>query len=254
MAWALALLLLLLSYGAFTQAYAPASWASVVFLAFALARRAWAYVPAAALLVLMLPVARWYPAWVWQVPSAGFLLPFVLCALFCAPFRILRARFAWLTRGDIDQISWLLLALVVLVSAVALILWALWTDYLGVATRMLAPLRQAPLWFSLLVLVPGFTVANAAAEELVYRGVLQDALETDWGRMPAVVLCLQASAFAAAHFRGGFPNGKVGYAMFFIYALRLGGLRRRTRGMLAPYLAHVGADAVIGYTLLALVS
>ena len=60
---------------------------------------------------------------------------------------------------------------------------------------------------------------------------------------------LQAGAFAAVHFGVGFPNGLFGYAMVLVYGLALGLLRHRTKGMLAPYLAHVIADLTIGYFL-----
>ena len=63
------------------------------------------------------------------------------------------------------------------------------------------------------------------------------------------VVTLQASAFAAAHVLLGFPNGRLGYLMVFVYGTMLGYLRVRSKGMLAPYLTHVLADLTIGYFL-----
>ena len=50
---------------------------------------------------------------------------------------------------------------------------------------------------------------------------------------------------AALHYAAGFPNGTVGYAMVLVWGMALGWLRRRTRGLLAAYAVHVGADLVI---------
>lgn len=251
---ALVFLLLLTTFDAFAKTDTPVTIASVLFFAAALYRRAWAYVPVASLLLFLFPVAHFYPDWVWRVPTAGFFVPLALSALCCLPFARLRPSFRWFRKGELDQVTWLLVALTSLVSALALILWALWTDYFGVSSQMLAPLKTTPRWINLLVFVPGFAILNAAAEEMVYRGVIQGALEEDWALAKWPLLFLQASAFAAAHYRFGFPNGKVGYAMVFIYALMLGWLRRRTNGMWAPYVAHVAADTVIGVTLVMLVS
>jgi len=85
-----------------------------------------------------------------------------------------------------------------------------------------------PNW-SLWLLVPAalvFSVVNAAVEEAAYRGVVLDAL--DKARITArAALVLQAVAFAALHFRAGFPRGLVGVGLTFVYGLVLGELRRR---------------------------
>ncbi|HYX72145.1 MAG TPA: CPBP family glutamic-type intramembrane protease, partial [Nitrososphaera sp.] len=56
---------------------------------------------------------------------------------------------------------------------------------------------------------------------------------------------IQAGSFAAFHYLAGFPNGVFGLAMVFVYGFMLGVLRRRSRGLLAPWIAHVLADIVI---------
>jgi hypothetical protein len=77
-----------------------------------------------------------------------------------------------------------------------------------------------PDW-PLRLLVPAafvFSVVNAAFEEAAYRGVVLDAL--DAARVAAATaLVLQAVAFAALHFRAGFPRGFVGVALTFVYGL-----------------------------------
>lgn len=165
-------LLLFCSLDLLARSDAVMLWGPCVLLALALRWRAWAYVPAALLLVFLFPASRFYPEWVWKVPAAPFLVSFLLCAVGCAPFPRLRNEFRWIRKGQIDNPTWLLVVLTSLVSAVALILWALWTNYLGYGTEMLAPVKTAPRWFSLLVLVPAFSVVNAAAEEVVYLSLI----------------------------------------------------------------------------------
>jgi len=60
-----------------------------------------------------------------------------------------------------------------------------------------------------------------------------------------ISLLLQACLFGALHFLQGFPRGAWGFGMAFIYGIMLGHIRRKSRGMPAPWLAHVCADLVI---------
>jgi membrane protease YdiL (CAAX protease family) len=66
-------------------------------------------------------------------------------------------------------------------------------------------------------------------------------------------LVLQAVAFAALHFRAGFPRGMAGVGLTFAYGLVLGELRRRAGGLAAPFITHVLTDLVIVTIVLALV-
>lgn len=227
-------------------------WLTIFFLGASLYRREWDLVPCAFLLFFLFVVGLYLPEGVLRFPSAGFLIPSVLTAAVCLPFASLRPAFRWFRKGSLDQVTIFLIVLTSLISALALVLWALWTDYLGLASAMLGTVRSLPRWFLLLIGIPGFAVMNAFAEEIVYRGVIQDALALRFPSRPGLVLGLQASAFAAAHYTAGFPNGKIGYLMTFTYAGMLGYLRKRSDGMLAPYIAHVAADSVIGLTLLLL--
>lgn len=217
-------------------------------------RREAGLAPASLLFFFLFVASRWYPDWVWRMPTASFLVPLASAWLCCFPFASARGSWRWFRKGQLDQATWMLLVLVSLASAIGLILWALRMDYLGIARHMIGPLREAPRWLSVLVLIPTFALMNAFAEEAVYRGVLQDALERCFPGRRQLVFVLQASAFAAAHYQAGFPNGGAGYLMTFLFAYALGVLRWRSNGMLAPYLAHVIADAVIGFTLLLLSS
>lgn len=109
-------------------------------------------------------------------------------------------------------------------------------------------LRRLPLRLIMVFGVPVFALLNALAEEGIYRGVLQEALDRATGGT-TLVLFIQASAYAAAHYAGGFPNGLNGYLMALAYGVALGFIRQWTGGMLGPFLAHFMADLTIGYIL-----
>lgn len=250
--WLLLSLLIVVSVGALSHTYSLVRWGAIVFLVAVLARREWDLFPVGLLLFLLFQGNSWLPDWMIRIPTAPFLIPFLITFLFCMPFRKTRSEFSWFKKGEMDQVTWVITGLTSLLSAMALILWALWTDYLGIASSMLSTFREIPFWFMLGIGIPGFALLNAFAEEAVYRGILQEALRKRFLNGLPLRLVFQASAFAAAHYAVGFPNGKLGYLMTFIYALMLVYLRERSNGMLASYVAHVCADFVIGLTLLLL--
>ncbi len=147
---------------------------------------------------------------------------------------------SWLRRGRLTpELPWLMVITVV-VTAAALVAWQRLLDgqlpqaYVEAATGR-------PLW--LLVLAGAvFSLMNAAVEEAIFRGVLQTALQRVGG--PVVAVVVQAIAFGLLHVVG-VPTGIIGAIMAGTWGLLLGVMRWRTRGVLAPYLAHVAADATI---------
>ena len=147
---------------------------------------------------------------------------------------------AWLRRGSTTWELPLLMVTTIVVTAAALVAWQrlvdgrLPPDYVEAAAGR-------PLWL-LLVGGVGFSLVNAAVEEAVFRGVLQTALERVDG--PVVAVVVQAAAFGLLHVVG-VPAGAVGAVMAGTWGLLLGVMRWRTRGILAPYVAHVAADATI---------
>jgi len=177
-----------------------------------------------------------------------FLLPLILSTLIILPFPATRRALAWMKLGVMDRYSWLLVLLTSVLSVVALLVWAYRTDNLGYGAQSMQAVLHYPGWSILYIGVPVFALINAALEEVVYRGILQEALMHVLTQKWFIVL-LQASAFAAAHFAAGFPNGTVGYLMVFVWGTMLGYLRLRTHGLCIPYLAHVIADLAIGYAL-----
>jgi hypothetical protein len=160
----------------------------------------------------------------------------------------LRGSAGWARRGSFGRDVQALVIASVVISSAALVLWVLLLrpdlgDLLGAS-----PLKAAP-W----VLVPtvvGFATMEAAIEEVAYRGIVLDALDAALGAGWAPVL-LQAIMFGIAHIHG-FPRGWSGVALASVYGLMMGVVRRRARGMFAPWLAHVFADATIACILIAL--
>lgn len=171
----------------------------------------------------------------------NLLIPIIAYLVVMLSVPRLRRSFPWVRSGRIDTTVSLLVLATMVVSGAALFVWhrALAPD-LSVQLRHLPPL---PVW-----LVPvaglGFSAGNAAAEEFAFRGVVMQATDGAFGpgRRSIVV---QAWLFGAAHYLQGFPNGAWGLAMTFVYGAALGVIRRRSQGLLAPWTAHVAADAVI---------
>jgi membrane protease YdiL (CAAX protease family) len=172
-------------------------------------------------------------------------------ALLAAP--ALRDRVTWFRVGQIDRTVGAVMLATVAVATVALSIWATAQPRLDregasltlgeptVLDRLIDQAQQIPWWlFPLAALA--FALLNSAAEELVYRGIVLDAL------LPtgAVAIALQAIAFGAIHLHG-FPSGWWGVAMATVYGAALGWLRIRSGGIAAPFLVHVGADVVIAY-------
>jgi hypothetical protein len=174
--------------------------------------------------------------WPW-----GLLAPFLVFLALTLAFPGLRSRLHWFRRGSIDGTAALLIAATVLVSAGALFLWertikpdlSLHLAYFPAMAAWLVPLAAL-----------GFSAGNAALEEFLFRGVFMQAADSAYGAGTGSLL-VQAWLFGAAHFLKGFPNGWWGLALAAVYGVMLGLLRRRSKGMLAPWTAHAGADLVI---------
>ena len=153
----------------------------------------------------------------------------------------LQGTVAWMRRGSLGVDVWLLVGACAVVAAVALGAWyALFRPNLTDLVAAYVPAAPVEL------LVLGgllFSMVNATVEEGAYRGVIQHGLETAIG-LGMAALVLQAAAFGALHING-FPRGWVGVGLATIYGLMMGAVRRRSGGMLAPWIAHVLTDVVI---------
>ena len=173
----------------------------------------------------------------WPLPLVLALAIYGGVAAVYAPARL---GLSWLRRGSFGPPVRRLVWLTVLVSASALVAWyELARPDVGVLRARIQPLSLVSLPLAAI----GFATVNAAAEEGVYRGVIQYALESSIG-FGVTALLLQSLAFGVAHING-FPSGGAGVGLACVYGLMLGIVRRRADGMLAPWVAHVCADLVI---------
>jgi uncharacterized protein len=92
-----------------------------------------------------------------------------------------------------------------------------------------------------------FSIFNAFCEEVIFRGILFDAFESQWGVRGAVAAT--AFLFGYGHLHG-YPPGLTGAVLAGVYGLALGWLRVFTGGLGLPVIAHIAADATI-FTIIA---
>lgn len=100
------------------------------------------------------------------------------------------------------------------------------------------------------LLVAGFCVANAVAEEVVYRWSLPRLLErAHWGPTAAAVAA--AAAFGLAHL-DGVPSGRLGALMAFAFGVTMAFLAESTGSLVPPILAHAIVDLWIAERIVSL--
>jgi membrane protease YdiL (CAAX protease family) len=177
-------------------------------------------------------------------PGVLFAIPVIAYIVIILFSRKCRGEVSWLARGSFDRISVLLILGIIVISGVALIGW----------TILLSPiLSTMPRVHPGLLILGGFgfALSNALVEELIFRGILWDGLRSLLTSTAAVII-IQSALFGILHWKG-FPSGVVGVSLVFIWGILLGIIRQRTRGLLAPILAHIGADLTIFGILLMMV-
>lgn len=157
----------------------------------------------------------------------------------------IRARVTWLKMGNFNRISIRVSLILVLISALALVTWAVF-----IQKDLSAFKKQMPDWnFGWLLLAGlGFALSNSLVEEFLARALLWEAFGNLFNRIRWVNLA-QALIFSIWHFHG-FPGGSLGVLMVFVWSLALGAIRHHASGMFAPILAHFGADLTIFVILL----
>jgi CAAX protease family protein len=95
---------------------------------------------------------------------------------------------------------------------------------------------------SLLLAGAFFSVANAALEEIVFRGFYWSMIADEWN--DRVALFLTSIMFGALHVHG-YPPGPLGAVLAGLYGLALGLLRWWTGGIGLAFACHIFADATI---------
>jgi membrane protease YdiL (CAAX protease family) len=153
----------------------------------------------------------------------------------------LRQSVGWLRAGRSGRDVRMLILATVVVSGVALVAWTALTK--PDLEHHLALVPALPFWAYPLVAV-AFAFVNAAMEEAIFRGVMMDALDSALGD-GYWSTGTQAVSFAALHYLTGFPSGVLGFFMVLVYGVMLGVIRRRSSGLLAPWIAHVMTDIAI---------
>lgn len=146
--------------------------------------------------------------------------------------------------GDINRRTVSTAAAVALLSCGALWLWLEWMAPDLSIPRSLLPSANAGV---MALALAGFAVLNALIEELIFRGLVQEAFLTSFP--VAVAVGAQGALFALAHAIGGVPDGPTGVVLTFIYGTALGALRQWSKGLAVPLGVHVVTDLFIGVVL-----
>lgn len=171
----------------------------------------------------------------------SILMPLVVYASVVALVPALRHSVGWLRLGRFGADVRRLIVIAVVVSGVALVVWTVLEK--PDLNHHLALIPRMPLWVYPFAAI-GFAFFNAAMEEVIFRGIMMEALDSAIGEGFWSVGA-QAVSFAALHFLAGFPNGLLGFVMVLLYGFMLGIVRWRSRGMLASWITHVVADIAI---------
>lgn len=157
-----------------------------------------------------------------------------------APLRRTSCRFV---AGHCDRFASAASAVVIVLASLALLVYEFLVQP---EVTELASHLPATLLGSVIAAGVYFSVMNALLEEAVFRGLLYDALDSQWGWRAAILG--SAAIFGAGHIVG-YPQGLLGAVLAGIYGLILGWLRRHTGGLAAPVVAHIFADATIFWIL-----
>ena len=173
-----------------------------------------------------------------------YVVPVMVYLTLALSIKRIRKSVTWLRAGHIDGGSLLIIAAVVVLSSLGLVGWVLFAKPdLGIFLDMIPNLP-----FGLMVLGSlGFALSNAFIEELMFRGVLWQVLNGFFYRNLVAIL-LQAILFGLWHWKG-FPGGPSGMVLVFVWGIFLGWIRRRSGGMLGPFICHGCADLAIFWIL-----
>ena len=154
----------------------------------------------------------------------------------------LRQSVGWTRMGKFNGTIWLFILAASVLSSAALVAWVkLASPDLSHYSSLLPVNKSIGM-----LLVNGllFCSLNAAEEEIIWRGVMMEALDSAFG--PGVLsIIIQAASFAVAHYLYGFPNGVAGSLIVFASGIMLGVIRRKSRGIVACWLAHMATDFTV---------
>lgn len=185
---------------------------------------------------LILVVSLFPRVRVWPL---GLLLPLFLAAGILWLVPAWRYKAEWLRFGQANRTTICASILIAVSSLVGLVIWqrVCSPDLSSVARLM--PSDSGIPW---LVMGSLFACINAISEEIICRGVLQEALTVRFGEKHA--WWLQGVIFGCLHLNG-VPQGGIGVVMASVYGIALGWLRRRSAGIGLCCLVHISTDACI---------
>jgi membrane protease YdiL (CAAX protease family) len=197
----------------------------------------WLSLHAFLLLAAVLGGARSWPPlqswpWFWLAPLAVY----AVVVLAIGP---LRRSFPRLKAGCVDARG-IAVGVVLCLATSGVLLGYQWLMHPDVSE--LAAHLPGSLLGSVALAWACFSLLNAALEELVFRGVLYEALLPGWGA-PATV-AITAVLFGLGHLHG-YPPGPVGAVLAGLYGVALGLIRCWTGGLALAVACHVFADATI---------
>lgn len=177
------------------------------------------------------PLFRTWPL-IWIAPLAGY---FALVVL----LRPLRTTFTGWSFGRVNSPAILATIVIAVLSSATLMLFQSWSQPdLHTYASALPKLPGGAILIAGIV----FAILNAFLEELIFRGVLFTAIESQVNTTMTVIIT--AALFGYGHMHG-YPPGPIGAVLAGIYGLMLGWLRVFTGGLGLPVLAHIVADATI---------
>jgi len=184
--------------------------------------------------LLIPPLRRW--PWIWLAPFIGY---FVIVA----GIPRLRQSMCWLRFGNVT-LKWSLITVVLMILTSA----ALVTFHLAVRPEVTEFRGAFPFEVMGGVVTAGiiFSLVNATLEEWIFRGILFDALHSQWSG--AVTVAATSILFGLGHSRG-YPPGLLGVGLAMLFGVTTGMLRLWTGGLALPIALHIVADATI-YSLL----
>lgn len=180
---------------------------------------------------MLVPALRRWP-WIWIVPLAGyFLMPVFVPRL--------RGSLTWFRLGKMSRASIAVTVGIMALTGAALV------AFNTIVKPDLTNYRAA-LPFEMFggVITAGvvFTAVNATLEELVFRGVLFDAIRSQWNGW--VTLIATSVLFGLGHLHG-YPPSVSGACMAVVFGFVVGVLRLWTGGLALSIVVHMGADATI---------
>jgi uncharacterized protein len=196
----------------------------------------WPAIHAGLFLAMLAAVAVFLPALAWPWYA---LLPLAFYAGMAFLVPPLRQSFPKVSAGRCDWLGLLSGAAISVTTTVVLIAYqaAASPDLTTLATKI--PIGTfgniAVAWLC-------FSLGNALLEELIFRGILYQAVAAEWG--VAIAIGATAIFFGLGHF-DGYPPGWTGAALACIYGIALGLLRWWSGGLGLVVACHVCADATI---------